>query len=65
MKDLNDIVQGECDSSGESKEKRAYAKPYLTDYGSIVALTAGASGSGEDSANIGGCTGASGPPCHD
>lgn len=59
MTNLNDIVQEECE------EKCAYAKPDLIDYGSVVSLTAGASGSGEDSSNIAGCPGASGPPCHD
>ncbi len=63
MTNLNDIIQEECDSLGKSEEKRVYAKPDLMDYGSVVALTAGARGSGVDANGESVCTGSEGTPC--
>lgn len=50
-------------SSTINSEKRRYAKPLLTYYGSVVTLTAGAGGSGADI--HAGCTGPGNIPCTD
>ena len=48
-------------SSTNNRGKRGYAKPLLTQYGSVVALTTGAGGSGADI--HAGCTGPGDIPC--